>query len=82
MKIVSIEDTLRREVFEETHLRNITNLCCLATEAIRIPTQNGDVGLIFALFSCELEGEESVHLSEEHSSFSWTSPEKAAVFQI
>src|SRR5574342_142083 len=45
----SLEEALKREVYEETGLSNITqiNLFMMVLSSIRIPLQESDVGLIF-----------------------------------
>jgi hypothetical protein len=44
---------------------------------IRIPTEQGDVGLIFSLFLCEVNLEGPIVLSQEHCQFNWVIPEAA-----
>ncbi|NGX59556.1 MAG: hypothetical protein KR126chlam3_00708 [Chlamydiae bacterium] len=50
----------------------------MALSSIRIPEQNGDVGLIFATYLCEIADESSIRLSDEHIRFDWTTPKKTA----
>ncbi len=75
----SLEEALKREVYEETGLQNITLVSPfkMALSNIRIPTQNGDVGLIFATYLCEVIGDSSIQLSDEHIDFGWFDPYKA-----
>lgn len=74
----SLENALTREVYEETGLtvRKIRYLS-MALSKIRIPAQNSDVGLIFAIHLCELVSESPILLSKEHINFAWVKPEKA-----
>jgi 8-oxo-dGTP diphosphatase len=77
----SLESALKREVYEETGLQNITVIrpFLMALSSIRIPIQNGgDVGLIFATYLCEVLGNTSIHLSNEHTHFEWFEPSRAA----
>ncbi len=71
--------TLHREVAEETgitKLEKITRFEIILSD-IRIPIQNGSVGLLFSTFLCRCDVTE-VSLSEEHCSYKWHSPAKAA----
>ena len=77
----SLESALRREVYEETGLQNITAISpfLMALSNIRIPIQSGgDVGLIFATYLCEVLDNTSIHLSNEHIHFEWFEPSRAA----
>lgn len=76
----SLEQALKREIYEETGLKHITQIrpLTMALSAIRIPMQNSDVGLIFAIYACQLEGDDTVRLSDEHKDFAWFEPKKAA----
>ncbi len=75
----ALETTLKREVFEETGLKNLTQITPIQwlISPIRIPVKNGDVGLILALFLCEIDQDSTIHLSDEHISFEWADPTQA-----
>ncbi len=45
---------------------------------IRIPTDEGDVGLILAIYECHIDESQPIKLSEEHTEFSWFNPIEAA----
>lgn len=66
-------DTLLREVKEETGLDNIHEHHFLMTVLtdIRIPTQEGDVGLIFSIFILNIPSSFQPVLSDEHINFEW-----------
>lgn len=70
--------TLKREVFEETGIGDISHITPLIMEVteIRIPLTEGDVGLIFSLYRCQSDA--PVQLSDEHTEFKWCSPQDAA----
>lgn len=76
----SLEEALRREVFEETGLQNITNVrpFTVSLTNIRIPIHDSDVGLIFALYLCEVPTNSPICLSHEHVHFEWFEPVKSA----
>jgi 8-oxo-dGTP diphosphatase len=76
----SLEDALRREVYEETGLQDITQInpfLMMLTDR-RIPFQNDDVGLVLATYFCEISGDRPICLSEEHTDFGWFEPDIAA----
>jgi 8-oxo-dGTP diphosphatase len=76
----SLESALKREVYEETGLQNITRISpfVMTLSSIRIPLQKEDVGLIFAIFLCAISIETPIRLSHEHLHFDWFDPSKAA----
>ncbi len=76
----SVESALKREVYEETGLKNLFRITPfeMVLSTIRVSTPEGDVGLIFAVHLCEIDKDSVIHLSAEHVSFSWFDPKKAA----
>lgn len=74
------EDTLIREIKEETGLENILNIrpLTMVLSNLRIPVENGDVGLILSIFLCDIENIEKIELSEEHTKLIWANPKEAA----
>ncbi|MCH9613423.1 MAG: RNA pyrophosphohydrolase [Chlamydiia bacterium] len=74
------EETLRREIFEETGLKNLTNVMFHAMELtkFRILLKDDDVGLIFTVYRCQCLEDDRVALSEEHVDFQWVTPREAA----
>jgi 8-oxo-dGTP pyrophosphatase MutT (NUDIX family) len=73
-----IVDALRREVLEETgfaNLAEITHLMMVLTD-IRCPLGESDVGLIFSVYTCQVN-ESPVQLSPEHISYVWVLPQEA-----
>tara|TARA_R110002111_G_scaffold135889_1_gene201813 strand:- start:32 stop:490 length:459 start_codon:yes stop_codon:yes gene_type:complete len=75
------EETLQREVYEETGLQKLhsINFVTMELTAFRIPrSSDGEVGLIFSIYQCDLMEEKPIVLSEEHVDFQWITPCKAA----
>lgn len=77
----SLEEALKREVYEETGLRNITQITQLTMvlSDIRIPLEESDVGLIFAVYLCRMTDEHpQIQLSHEHQHYIWALPRDAS----
>lgn len=77
----SFEEALRREVYEETGLENITRMdpLTMVLSRSRIPLQDRDVGLILAVYLCDVIDDASViRLSNEHLHYDWFKPAEAA----
>ena len=73
-------EALRREVFEETGIREISKVSPVTIDltTIRVPTADGDCGVIYATYSCKLSQNQAVTLSPEHVDYAWVEPEEAA----
>jgi 8-oxo-dGTP diphosphatase len=77
----SMERALKREIHEETGLNNIIEISpfTMVMSNIRIPFQEGDVGLIFAVYLCHIpDNDPLVQLSNEHLNYRWVLPQEAA----
>ena len=77
----SVEDTLKREVHEETGIENIKSFIPfnMVLSKIRIPmNDNTDVGLILGAYICEVDDVERIKISEEHIQAEWFSPLEAS----
>ncbi len=77
----SVEDTLQREVLEETGIAEITNIqpVNMVLSNLRIPVDNEEtVGLILSIYACSVPDDIKVILSEEHIACGWFAPMKAA----
>ena len=74
----SVLDGLHRELKEELGLKEVTGLfhVMLVLTNIRIPIQNGDVGLVLSVYQCEIPHFTPI-LSEEHDEFRWFIAEEA-----
>ncbi len=72
-------ETLVREIQEETGYQNIVDPMPfdMALTNIRIPTSDSEVGLIYAVYHCEVEAFTPL-LSSEHIDFAWFTPQEAA----
>lgn len=76
----SIEETLKREVEEETGIKKIKRIIPLymTLSKIRIPVENGDVGLILSVHTCEVGENNNIFISKEHTEYGWFSPQETA----
>lgn len=76
----STEETLRREVEEETGIKNIqigSLLIASATNFI-VKVEELPLRLMILVYQCQVIEPFSVVLSEEHQDFKWFSPQEAA----
>jgi 8-oxo-dGTP pyrophosphatase MutT (NUDIX family) len=75
----SIEETLKREVFEESGLTVVKFLPIdmLKTD-IRLKIETENYGLILGFYLCEVENADKVVLSEEHIEYEWMSIDRVA----
>lgn len=76
----SLEETLRREVEEEIGLKELPGLTFLFMTLTqrRIVFPSTDVGLILAIYQCEMPSTFAISLSDEHTHFEWVYPQEAA----
>jgi len=77
----SVEDTLKREVLEETGIDQIVDIksVSMVLSNIRIPLNGSDsVGLILSVHSCCIATDTTISLSDEHIAYEWFEPKKAA----
>lgn len=76
----TVENTLKREIEEETGIKNISEPkpITMVLSNIRIPLDTYDVGLILSIYECEINENEQIKLSEEHTTFAWLEPQEAA----
>jgi 8-oxo-dGTP diphosphatase len=79
----SVEQTLARELEEETGLTTIKAFrpFAMILSKIRIPLEPHDVGLILSVYLCEvgeIAGDAAIKLSDEHVQSGWFSPGEAA----
>ncbi|MBI4033111.1 MAG: NUDIX domain-containing protein, partial [Candidatus Blackburnbacteria bacterium] len=79
-KGTSIEEALKREDEEETGIATIKEVkpYSMVLSNIRLPTNDGSVGLILSSYLCEVENVENIKLSNEHIEYKWFSPQEAA----
>lgn len=77
----SVEDTLQREVQEETSIAEIADIqpISMVLSNIRIPMgEEKSVGLILSVYACAVSSDAKVVLSDEHIAYDWFTPAKAA----
>lgn len=77
----TLEETLHREVKEETGLTSFDSYKPLdiVISNIEIPLNDKQkAGLVLSIYDCLIKEEVCIQLSEEHSDFSWASPQEAA----
>jgi len=69
----SVEETLRREIFEETGVQEISSIepVGMVLSNIRIPIQDGNVGLVLGVYSCTIPQDAEIALSDEHVAYEW-----------
>jgi 8-oxo-dGTP pyrophosphatase MutT (NUDIX family) len=77
----SVEDTLKREVFEETAIREISDIqpVNMVLSNLRIPMSNDEsVGLILSIYTVAVPNNAKIVLSDEHVMYEWCTPARAA----
>lgn len=74
------ENTLRREIEEETGIKNVSNiiLFSMVISNIRIPVENKSFGLILSAYLCNIDEKEEIKISDEHTEYAWFEPVKAS----
>lgn len=75
----TVEETLLREVEEETGITSIKKSIPfkMVLSNIRIPIDQSSVGLILSSYICDIEDFNSIELSKEHIDYDWFSPKEA-----
>ncbi len=77
----TIEETLSREIEEETGIKRFDSFKHLATliSNIEIPlTHEKKAGLILSIYGCVLSDPINIQLSSEHTDYAWFSPTEAS----
>ncbi|AHB40170.1 TPA: NUDIX hydrolase [candidate division WWE3 bacterium] len=76
----SVEETLKREIEEETGITSITSFSKLdmVLSNIRIPEGETSLGLILGIYICEVNDTTNIKISEEHTDAKWFDPKEAA----
>lgn len=77
----TLEETLRREVEEETGLTSLLSVKPLdiVISNIEIPLNDRrNAGLVLSVYECLIKNDEGIQLSEEHLEYSWVLPREAA----
>ncbi len=75
----TVEETLSREVLEETGITKIKSWkpFAMTLANIRIPYGNTDTGLILSVYVCEIDNSAKIVLSDEHTEYNWFDPKEA-----
>lgn len=82
-KGISPQETLQREIEEETGLQHVSigESLGMGLANIRIPLPDGqEVGLILSVYECSIPPSADIILSSEHTSYEWCAPKTAAVY--
>lgn len=76
----SPEETLKREIAEETGISTITDIkpAKMVLSNLRIPVGETNVGLVLAVYSCKIPDDSKITLSNEHTEYVYFEPIKAA----
>ena len=76
----TVENTLKREIYEETGLTNVDAITffCAVISNIEIPTDQGLVGLALHVYRVNINSPETIQLSDEHQAFEWVTAAEAA----
>lgn len=76
----SPEETLKREVEEETGIDTIESIqpFSMTISNIRIPNGSSDFGLVLASYICAVREPINIRLSEEHTEYGWFAFPEAA----
>lgn len=77
----TVEETLFREVEEETGIKDLGSVktFIMVLSNIRIPFQDTDTGLILCVKECKATTPVNVVLSDEHIDYGWFSPKEASL---
>lgn len=76
----TVEETLVREITEETGIKDVKNIepFSMVLSNIRIPIRPCDVGLVLAIYTCDIDENEVIKISSEHVEYDWFDPRDAA----
>ena len=76
----SIEQTLLREIAEETGLNEVEDIrpLVMVLSNLRIPLKPKDVGLIPSVYTCTISPTAKITLSDEHTELGWFMPKQAS----
>lgn len=76
----TVDETLRRELVEETGITSVesTKPFAMVLSNIRIPAKPLDFGLILGAYICKVGQLQEIRISEEHTEYGWFSPKEAA----
>lgn len=75
-----VEETLKREMFEETGVQEVEvfSFFHASIANIEIPTEDGIVGLALFIYKVKVKDEIEIKISDEHIKYKWFTPKDAA----
>lgn len=76
----NVEETLKRETFEETGIKEIVDFSFFHASIanIEIPTEDGAVGLALFIYKVKVKDEVEITISNEHVKYEWFAQKDAA----
>jgi len=76
----TIEETLKREIQEETGILEVYsfNKLDMVLSNIRIPQVDGSFGLILGIYVCDVGNIDKIIISDEHTEYGWFNPQEVA----
>lgn len=76
----SVEETLKRELQEETGITSLNSMkpFAMVLSKVRIPVEGGDVGLILSSYICDVGAVQNIEISNEHTEAQWFTPQEAS----
>ncbi len=75
----TVEDTLRREVEEETGLKRIVNDGFYYSVLSNIEITTEDCGLILFIYRCSVDASERIVLDDENTEYKWVDKSEARI---
>jgi ADP-ribose pyrophosphatase len=75
-----VEETLRREIEEETGVRDVEigKHLGMVLSPIRLTVENGDVGLILSIYECAIPDSATIVPNDGMIEYAWLPPKEAA----
>ncbi len=77
-----VEDTLQREIAEETGIHDIANIqplgMILANMRLAVGDADDTVGLVLGVYHCTIPADAQIQLSNEHIAYEWVPKQRAA----
>lgn len=76
----TVEETLKRELKEEIGVDKSSKpaFFTAVVSNIKIPIDNGEVGLVLMIYTLQLDDDTDIKISDEHISYEWVDSQVAA----
>lgn len=76
----TVEETLKRELKEELglYMTGKPEFFTAVVANIKIPTDDGEVGLVLMIYTLQFKDNADIKISDEHISYEWVEPKVAA----